>query len=94
MTRLTAADLAPRIRVNAVAVGSTATSALEIVLDTPDMHAEMVAGTPLRRLGDPEDIAMGVLYLASPASSWVTGKVLEVDGGLEEPNLAMNLPDL
>lgn len=94
MTRLTAADLAPRIRVNAVAVGSTATSALDIVLESPDMHAEMVAGTPLRRLGDPEDIAMGVLYLASPASSWVTGKVLEVDGGLEEPNLAMNLPDL
>ena len=94
MTRLSAADLAPRIRVNAIAVGSTATSALEIVLDNEEMHAEMVRRTPLRRLGDPNDIALAALYLASPASAWVTGKVLEVDGGLEEPNLELGLPDL
>ena len=94
MTRLLAADLAPKVRVNAIAVGSTATSALEIVLDAPEIHDEMVRRTPLRRLGDPSDIAMAALYLASPAAGWVTGKVLEVDGGLEEPNLEMGLPDL
>lgn len=94
MTRLTAADLAPRVRVNAIAVGSTATSALEIVLDDQAMHDEMVRRTPLRRLGDPNDIALAALYLASPASAWVTGKLLEVDGGLEEPNLDLNIPDL
>src|SRR5690349_8040107 len=94
MTRLLAADLAPKVRVNAIAVGSIATSALEIVLDNPEIHDEMVRRTPLRRLGDPEDIAIGVLYLASAGSSWVTGKVLEIDGGLEEANLEMNLPDL
>lgn len=94
MTRLLAADLAPRVRVNAIAVGSTATSALEIVLDTPSIHDEMVRRTPLRRLGDPTDIALGALYLASPAAGWVTGKVLEIDGGLEEPNLELGLPDL
>jgi 7-alpha-hydroxysteroid dehydrogenase len=94
MTRLLAADLAPKVRVNAIAVGSTATSALEIVLDNEEMHQQMVAGTPLKRLGDPLDIALGALYLASPAASWVTGKVLEIDGGLEEPNLVMGLPDL
>lgn len=94
MTRLLAADLAPKVRVNAIAVGSTATSALEIVLENDDLHAEMVRRTPLRRLGDPDDIALGVLYLASAGSSWVTGKILEIDGGLEEPNLDMNLPDL
>jgi 7-alpha-hydroxysteroid dehydrogenase len=54
----------------------------------------MVRRTPLRRLGDPEDIAAAALWLASPAGSWVTGKVVEVDGGLETPNLAMGLPDL
>jgi 7-alpha-hydroxysteroid dehydrogenase len=94
MTRLLAADLAPKVRVNAIAVGSTATSALEVVLDDESIHQQMVDGTPLRRLGEPDDIALAVLYLASPASSWVTGKILEVDGGLEEPNLAMGLPDL
>ncbi len=72
MTRLMAADLAPKVRVNAIAVGSTATSALEIVLDDEATHQAMVAGTPLRRLGEPEDIALGALYLASPAASWVT----------------------
>jgi 7-alpha-hydroxysteroid dehydrogenase len=94
MTRLLAADLAPKVRVNAIAVGSTATSALEIVLENDELHDEMVRRTPMRRLGDPEDIALGVLYLSSAGSSWVTGKVLEIDGGLEEANLELDLPDL
>jgi 7-alpha-hydroxysteroid dehydrogenase len=94
LTRLLAADLAPRVRVNGIAVGSVATSALEVVLDNQEIHDEMVRRTPLRRLGDPEDIAAAALWLASPAGSWVTGKVVEVDGGLETPNLAMGLPDL
>jgi 7-alpha-hydroxysteroid dehydrogenase len=94
MTRLMAADLSPRVRVNAIAVGSVATSALDIVLETPELHDKMVEGTPLRRLGVPDDIAMAVLYLASPAASFVTGKVWEVDGGLQAPNLALGLPDL
>jgi 7-alpha-hydroxysteroid dehydrogenase len=94
MTRLTAADLAPKVRVNAIAVGSIATSALEIVLDNPEIHDEMVRRTPLKRLGRPEDIALCALYLASPAGSFVTGKLFEVDGGLEEANLELGLPDL
>jgi 7-alpha-hydroxysteroid dehydrogenase len=94
MTRLMAADLAPRIRVNGIAVGSVATSALEVVLDNQEIHDEMVRRTPLRRLGRPEDIALCALYLASPAASFVTGKLFEVDGGLEEANLELGLPDL
>ncbi len=94
MTRLLAADLAPKVRVNAIAVGSTATSALEIVLENEALHDEMVRRTPLRRLGEPDDIALAALYLASPAASWITGKILEVDGGLEEANLELGLPDL
>jgi 7-alpha-hydroxysteroid dehydrogenase len=94
MTRLMAADLAPTVRVNAIAVGSTATSALDMVLENEALHEEMVRRTPLRRLGDPDDIALAALFLASPASSWVTGKILEVDGGLEEANLALGFPDL
>ena len=94
LTRLLAADLAPRIRVNAIAVGSVATSALEIVLTMDELRTEMVERTPLKRLGEVEDIAIAALYLASPASSFVTGKVLEIDGGIEYPNLGLNLPDL
>jgi 7-alpha-hydroxysteroid dehydrogenase len=93
-TRLASRDLAPRIRVNAIAVGSVATSALEVVLDDDAMRTTMEQTTPLKRIGDPDDIAATVLFLASPAGAYVTGKVLEVDGGLEQPNLDFGLPDL
>jgi 7-alpha-hydroxysteroid dehydrogenase len=93
-TRLAAKDLAPRIRVNAVSVGSTATSALEIVLQSDELRQRMEQATPLKRIADPEEIAAAVLFLASPASSYLTGKVLEADGGLEAPNLDFGLPDL
>ena len=94
MTRLLAADVAPRIRVNGLAVGSVLTSALEIVAGNEELLAELEGGTPLRRLGDPEDIACAALWLCSDAGSFVTGKVVEVDGGIEAPNLKIPLPDL
>jgi len=94
LTRLAAADLAPRIRVNAIAVGSVATSALETVLTDDGLRSQMEAGTPLKRLGEVDDIAAACLWLASPAGSYVTGKLIEVDGGLQAPNLALGLPDL
>jgi 7-alpha-hydroxysteroid dehydrogenase len=93
LTQLLAADLAPRVRVNAIAVGSVATAALETVLDD-ELRARMEAATPLRRLGQPEEIAAAALWLASPAGAFVTGKVVEVDGGIETPNLPLGLPDL
>jgi len=94
MTRLMAADLAPKVRVNAIAVGSVATSALDVVLTNDDLTRQMVEATPLKRLGEVEDIAATALWLASPAGSFVTGKVVEVDGGIEAPNLPLGLPDL
>jgi len=93
-TRLAATDLAPRIRVNAIAVGSVATSALEVVLTDDTLRSTMEQATPLRRIGDPEDIAAAVVFLCSDAGGYVTGKVLEVDGGLDHPNLDLGLPDL
>jgi 7-alpha-hydroxysteroid dehydrogenase len=93
-TRLAAADLAPRIRVNAIAVGSVATSALDIVLTNDELRERMERATPLGRIGDPEDIAAAVLFLASPAGGYITGKIIEVDGGLSQPNLDLGLPDL
>jgi 7-alpha-hydroxysteroid dehydrogenase len=93
-TRLAARDLAPRVRVNAIAVGSVATSALDIVMTDDGLRTQMERATPLGRVGEPEDVAAAVLYLASPAGRYVTGKVLEVDGGIEQPNLDLGLPDL
>jgi 7-alpha-hydroxysteroid dehydrogenase len=93
-TRLASRDLAPRIRVNAIGVGSTATSALDIVMASDELRTAMEDATPLKRIGHVDDIAAAILYLVSPAGSYVTGKILEVDGGLQSPNLEMPLPDL
>ena len=93
-TKLISKDLAPRIRANAVGVGSTATSALDIVTSTPELKATMEDMTPMRRLGSVEDIATAVAYLATPAAGYVTGKTLEVDGGIDVPNLDFGMPDL
>ena len=93
MTRLLAVDLAPKIRVNAIAPGAIETDALGMVLND-ELEQLMAQGTPMRRLGQVEDIALGAVYLASDAASYVTGKVLEIDGGINFPNLSMGLPDL
>ena len=93
-TRLTALDLCPRIRVNAIAPGSILTSALDVVASNEALRDPMEKATPLRRLGDPLDIAAAAVYLASPAASFLTGKMLEVDGGLTMPNLDLPIPDL
>ena len=70
------------MRVNAIAPGPILTDALNRVLPVP-MRESMIKATPLHSLGEPDDIAAAALYLASPASRWVTGKILEVDGGAE-----------
>ena len=73
---------------NAIAVGSVATDALATVL-TPQIEETMVALTPMARLGALEDIAACALYLASPASSYVTGEIVGVNGGLVGLNMRM-----
>lgn len=85
MTRNLAQDFGPAVRVNAVEPGTIETEALAPYL-TPERRERMLASTPLGRLGQPKDIAAAVLFLCSPAASWITGKVLGVDGGVEAPN--------
>ena len=92
--RLAATDLSPKIRVNGIFVGSVMTSALEYVAQMPDMMEQMETTTPLGRVGEAEDVAAAVLYLVSRAGQYVTGKLLEVDGGIQQPNLDLGLPDL
>ena len=79
-TKYAAYDLGPEIRVNAIGPGAIKTHALGTVL-TPEIEAKMLAKTPLKRLGDVEDISMAVLYFASPASAWTSGQVIYVNGG-------------
>jgi 7-alpha-hydroxysteroid dehydrogenase len=81
LTRNIAFDLGPKgIRVNAIAPGAIRTDALAKVL-TPDVEAAMLKRTPLKRLGEPADIAHAALFLCAPASAWVSGQILTVSGG-------------
>jgi 7-alpha-hydroxysteroid dehydrogenase len=82
MTQTLALELAPRgIRVNAVSPGPVVTEAFREVLGVSDQIDELARTIPLGRTGTPDDIAAAVLYLASPAASWVTGEHLLVAGG-------------
>jgi 7-alpha-hydroxysteroid dehydrogenase len=85
MTRAMAPELAPKIRVNAIEVGGIETDALAHVLSDASVRAQLEDNTPMHRVGLPADIAAAVVYLVSNASSFVTGKVFEVDGGVEAP---------
>lgn len=93
-TRLVSKDLSPLINVNAIGTGSIMTSALDYVASDEAVMTELAEKTTVQRVGQVEDIAAAVVYLASPAGSFLTGKIVEVDGGLDIPNLDFRLPDL
>lgn len=81
MTSNLAYDFGPMgVRINCVGPGATRTHALSTVL-TPEIEQKMLAHTPLKRLGEVSDIALAVLFFASPMSSWITGQTLMVNGG-------------
>jgi 7-alpha-hydroxysteroid dehydrogenase len=81
ITKTLAWELAPYIRVNSILPGSVLTPTnIDYLGPVKDM---LIAATPVKRTGMPEDIALAAIYLASSASEWVTGKLLEVDGGME-----------
>ena len=89
MTREMAPELAPHIRVNAIELGGVETDALATVLTDDSIRRELEDNTPMRRVGQVTDIAAFAVYLASPAASWVTGKVFEIDGGTEHPSFTI-----
>jgi NAD(P)-dependent dehydrogenase (short-subunit alcohol dehydrogenase family) len=79
LTRQLAQELAPSVRVNAIAPGLVKTDMARALWEP---NEEAIARMhPLRRIGVPDDIASGALFLVSDASSWLTGEVLVVDGG-------------
>jgi 2-deoxy-D-gluconate 3-dehydrogenase len=82
VTRALANEWAPHgVRVNALAPGYTATDLNKRLRDDPARYAEITARIPAGRWGSPEDLAGAFVYLCSPASRYVTGTVLTVDGG-------------
>lgn len=82
LTKSLAAELAPMIRVNAVAPSLTDTALAGKFLNTPEKKNLQADKNPLKKVGEAKDIAEAVMYLLTPKSSWITGQVLPVDGGL------------
>lgn len=83
LTQTFALELSPKIRVNAVAPGPVPTDNFNESTNFPDgQPVEKLLRVPLGRLGTPEDIGNAVVFMASPASSWITGQCLYVAGGL------------
>jgi NAD(P)-dependent dehydrogenase (short-subunit alcohol dehydrogenase family) len=79
LTRTLAADLAPQVRVNAIAPGLVKTDMARALWEPAE--EAIAARLPLKRLGEPADIANAAVFLASDLGSWITGQTIIVDGG-------------
>ncbi|MCP2161125.1 SDR family oxidoreductase [Williamsia serinedens] len=82
LVRLAADELgASNVRVNGIRPGLTRTELVALVLDSPELSADYAAATPLPRVGEVDDIAALATFLLGDASTWITGQVVNVDGG-------------
>jgi NAD(P)-dependent dehydrogenase (short-subunit alcohol dehydrogenase family) len=77
-----AAELAPRIRVNAIAPSLTDTPLAASMLSSDEKRQAAAERHPIKRIGSPQDIARLAVFLLSDAATWITGQVLHVDGGM------------
>jgi NAD(P)-dependent dehydrogenase (short-subunit alcohol dehydrogenase family) len=79
LTKQLAGELGPKVRVNAIAPGLIKTDFAAVLVE--NFGERLAKETPMRRLGEPEDIAGAALFLASDLASWITGEVIVIDGG-------------
>jgi NAD(P)-dependent dehydrogenase (short-subunit alcohol dehydrogenase family) len=84
LMRALATELAPKIRVNCVAPSLTDTPLTQSLINTDEKRAQNEQRHPLKRIGNPADIADAVEFLLSEKASWITGQVLHVDGGMSK----------
>jgi len=82
LTKSLAAELAPKIRVNAIAPSLTNTPLAAALLNSDQKIEANAERHPLKRVGTPEDISAMAAFLLSPKTSWITGQILSVDGGM------------
>jgi len=80
MTKQLAAELGPKVRVNAIAPGLIRTDFAKVLWEG-DRGAQVAQMYPLKRLGEPEDVAAAAVYLAADSASWITGHTIVLDGG-------------
>lgn len=82
LTKALAAEFSPKIRVNCVAPSLTSTPMADKLINTPEKLDSSNSRHPLKRIGTPDDIASTVEFLLSKNSSWITGQIFHVDGGM------------
>ena len=82
-----AAELSPKIRVNAVAPSLTDSRISERFLNSPEKKSAALQRNPMKKIGTPEEVAHAVCFLLSSRSSWITGQVLAIDGGMNNLKL-------
>lgn len=83
LARSLAVEWGPKnVRINCIAPGLVRTDFARTLWENPSLLQAAETNTPLRRIGEPDDIAGAAVFLASPASSWMTGQTLVIDGGV------------
>lgn len=82
LTKALAAEFASKIRVNCIAPSLTQTPMADRLVSTAEKIEAMAQRHPMKRIGQPEDIANATQFLLSDASSWMTGQIMHVDGGM------------
>lgn len=87
LTRSLAAEFAPKIRVNCIAPSLTNTPLAARLLSSDEKKKTSDDRHPLKRIGEPEDVAKLAAFLLSPQSSWITGQIIHADGGLSSIRL-------
>ncbi|MDZ4683410.1 MAG: SDR family oxidoreductase [Saprospiraceae bacterium] len=82
LTKALAAELAPTIRVNCIAPSLVNTPLGEKFINTPEKIEQMQKRNPMRKVGEPADVAQAVAFLLSEKSAWISGQIMAVDGGM------------
>jgi len=82
LTRALGAEFAPTIRVNCIAPSMVDTPLASKFVDTPEKREQLTKRNPMRKIGTPADIASMITFLLNDDSQWMTGQVLNVDGGM------------